>query len=40
VVAAALKNKEIIITGITSGILGYAFGNYLGVGLAYFLKAL
>jgi uncharacterized membrane protein len=39
VVASALKNKEIIITGITSGILGYAFGNYLGVGLAYFLKA-
>lgn len=38
VVAAALKNKDIIITGITSGILGYAFGNYLGVGLAYFLK--
>lgn len=38
VVAAALKNKEIIITGITSGIIGYAFGNYLGVGLAYFLK--
>lgn len=38
VVAAALKNKEIIITGITSGILGYAFGNYLGVGIAYFLK--
>jgi len=40
VVAAALKNKEIIITGITSGILGYAFGNYLGVALAYFLKAI
>lgn len=38
VVAAALKNKEIIITGITSGIIGYAVGNYLGVGLAYFLK--
>lgn len=37
-VASALKNKEIIITGITSGILGYALGNYLGVGLAYFLK--
>lgn len=37
-VASALKNKEIIITGITSGILGYAFGNYLGVALAYFLK--
>ncbi len=38
VVAAALKNKEIIITGITSGIMGYAFGNYLGVALAYLLK--
>ena len=38
VVAAALKNKDIIITGITSGILGYAFGNYLGVAMAYFLK--
>ncbi len=38
VVASALKNKEIIITGITSGILGYAFGNYLGVALAYFLR--
>lgn len=39
VVASALKNKEVIITGITSGIMGYAFGNYLGVGIAYFLKA-
>lgn len=39
VVAAALKNKEVIITGITSGIMGYAFGNYIGVGIAYFLKA-
>jgi len=39
VVSAALKNKEIIITGITSGIIGYAFGNYLGVALAYFLKS-
>jgi len=40
VIAAALKNKEIIITGITTGILGYAFGNYLGVALAYILKGL
>ncbi len=39
-VASALKNKEIIITGITSGILGIAFGNYLGIGIAYFLKAI
>lgn len=40
VIAAALKNKEIIISGITTGILGYAFGNYLGVALAYLLKGL
>ncbi len=38
VVAAALKNKEVIITGITTGIIGFAFGNYLGVAIAYFLK--
>jgi uncharacterized membrane protein len=38
VVAAALKNKDVIITGITVGIIGYVVGNYLGVGLGYFLK--
>ncbi len=38
VVAASLKNKEVIISGLTVGILGYAFGNYLGVAIAYFLK--
>ena len=38
VVAGALKNKEVIITGITVGILGYIVGNYLGVALGYFLK--
>jgi uncharacterized membrane protein len=38
VVAAALKNKDVIITGITVGIIGYVIGNYLGVGLAFFLK--
>lgn len=38
VVAGALKNKDVIITGITVGIIGYVIGNYLGVGLGYFLK--
>ena len=38
VIAAALKNKEVIITGITVGIIGYIIGNYLGVGIGYFLR--
>jgi uncharacterized membrane protein len=40
VVAGALKNKEIIISGITVGIIGYAIGNYLGVFIAYLFKSL
>ncbi len=38
VVAGALKNKNLIISGLTVGILGYAIGNYLGLAIAYFLK--
>jgi uncharacterized membrane protein len=37
-VANALKNKEIILSGITIGIIGYAVGNFLGISLAYLLK--
>jgi len=33
VVAGALKNKEIIITGLTVGVIGYAIGNYIGIAL-------
>jgi uncharacterized membrane protein len=38
VIAAALKNKDVIVTGITVGVIGWIIGNYLGVGLGYFLK--
>ena len=38
VVAGALKNKEVILPGLTVGIVGYAVGNYLGVLLAMFLE--
>jgi len=37
-VAKSLKNKDVIITGITGGILGYALGNYIGVALGLFLQ--
>ncbi|MGQ9621380.1 MAG: DUF819 family protein [Bacteroidales bacterium] len=40
VIAAAMKNKDVIITGITVGIMGYVLGNYLGVMIGYFLKSL
>jgi uncharacterized membrane protein len=37
-VAGALKNKDIIISGLTIGILGYAFGTYLGIFVGTILK--
>ena len=40
VVASALKNKDVILSGIIAGIIGLAIGNYLGISYAYFLKGL
>jgi len=40
VVAGALKNKQIILSGLTTGIMGYALGNYLAISFAYICKAL
>jgi uncharacterized membrane protein len=39
-VANALKNKDVIVTGIAGGVIGYVVGNYFGTTLAYFLKGL
>ena len=36
-VARALRNDEIVLPGILCGILGYAIGNYLGIGIAKLL---
>lgn len=33
VVSGALKNKEVIISGLAVGIFGWAMGNYLGIGI-------
>jgi uncharacterized membrane protein len=38
VVAGAIKNKQVIVPGITIGIIGYAVGNYLGYALANLLS--
>jgi uncharacterized membrane protein len=40
VVAGGLKNKNILISGLVTGIIGYAVGNYLGVSVAMLYKAL
>lgn len=34
----ALKNQEVLVSGITTGIIGYAVGNYLGFSLAYLIQ--
>lgn len=38
--ASALKNPEILVSGLTSGLIGYAVGNYLGIAMAYFMQSL
>ena len=37
-IAESMKNKKVIITGITVGVIGYAVGNYLGILVAQMLK--
>ncbi|MBN2669322.1 MAG: DUF819 family protein [Bacteroidales bacterium] len=38
VIAGALKNRAVIFSGLTVGIIGYVIGNYLGIGLALLWK--
>ncbi len=38
VVAGALKNKEVLLSGIITGIIGYAIGNYLGIAIGNLIK--
>lgn len=40
VVSGALKNKEVIISGLAVGIFGWAMGNYFGISIAYLLQRL
>lgn len=39
-VAERLGNREIVISGLATGVMGYAVGNYLGIGLAFGLARL
>ncbi len=37
VIASALKNRDVIISGLTAGIIGYVIGNYLGIFTGFLL---
>lgn len=39
-VASVLKNKEIVVSGLTTGLVGYAVANFLGYGVAHLFKGL
>ncbi len=39
VVVSGLKNREVLITGLVTGIIGYAIGNYLGIGVAMLFRS-
>ena len=38
--AATLGNKDVILTGISIGLMGYAVGNYLGIGIYEILSSI
>ncbi len=37
-ISNVLKNREIVVSGLTTGVIGYALGNYLGLGLTWLLR--
>jgi uncharacterized membrane protein len=37
-IVSALKNRKVLISGITIGLVGYAIGTYFGFGVYYLLK--
>ena len=39
-ISNAMKNRAALVTGITSGLMGYAVGNYLGILIARLLNLL
>jgi uncharacterized membrane protein len=39
-VASALRNKEIVLSGVITGIIGWVIGTYLGITMAYILREL
>jgi uncharacterized membrane protein len=38
-IVSRLKNRDVLISGLVTGIIGYAVGNYLGIGLAMLFRS-
>jgi len=39
-VARVLKNRDIVASGVVTGIIGWVVGTYLGIAVAYILRGL
>ena len=39
-IAGVMNNRSVVVTGMTTGVLGLALGNYLGLGIAWLVGAL
>ena len=39
-IASSLKNKEIVLSGVMTGIIGWVIGTYLGISLSYILRGI
>ena len=37
-VAASLKNRDVMLTGLATGVIGYALGNYLGIAVNWLFR--
>jgi uncharacterized membrane protein len=37
-VARALRNRELVVSGLTTGLMGFAVGTYLGLAVAWLLR--
>lgn len=37
-IASTIKNRTLVFSGIATGLVGFALGNYLGIGIAYWVK--
>ncbi len=39
-VAASIRNQDVVLAGMITGVLGWIFGNYLGLAVAYTLRSI